>query len=195
MRSAGLVVPYNLRFPGQYYDAETGLNQNWNRDYDPVVGRYVESDPMGLTGGGPNTYAYVIDRPTMLIDSKGLWVYYGFWCGPDWTGGLREPYTPSHASIYRDPVDDLDAACMHHDICYYRCRAGFPCNKDARGKCMTKCDRVLANEYQSSPQSQGPGDIVPDVPGWLLEPLWWWMQFNKSPDPGSNAPSCPTCQK
>jgi RHS repeat-associated protein len=39
---------YNLRFPGQYYDAETGLHQNRNRDYDPIVGRYVESDPFGL---------------------------------------------------------------------------------------------------------------------------------------------------
>ena len=48
---AGLgTLPYNLRFPGQYYDAETGLNQNWNRDYDPVVGRYVEADPIGLCG-------------------------------------------------------------------------------------------------------------------------------------------------
>jgi RHS repeat-associated protein len=34
---------YNLRFPGQYYDAETGLNQNWNRDYDPMAAGYVES--------------------------------------------------------------------------------------------------------------------------------------------------------
>jgi len=39
-----------LRFPGQYYDAETGLNQNWNRDYDPLTGKYVESDPIGLQG-------------------------------------------------------------------------------------------------------------------------------------------------
>jgi len=37
--------PYNLRFPGQYYDAETGLSQNWNRDYDPIVARHVESAP------------------------------------------------------------------------------------------------------------------------------------------------------
>ena len=36
----------NLRFPGQYYDSETGLHQNWFRDYMPKVGRYVEPDPI-----------------------------------------------------------------------------------------------------------------------------------------------------
>ena len=56
------VVTYNLRFPGQYYDAETGLNQNMQRDYDPQTGRYVESDPIGLQGG-INTYAYTGDDP------------------------------------------------------------------------------------------------------------------------------------
>jgi uncharacterized protein RhaS with RHS repeats len=51
--------------------AETGLNQNWNRDYDPLTGKYVESDPLGLTAG-MNTYAYVRGRPTQLVDPLGL---------------------------------------------------------------------------------------------------------------------------
>jgi RHS repeat-associated protein len=41
---------YGLRFPGQYYDAETQLHYNYFRDYDPVIGRYFESDPIGITG-------------------------------------------------------------------------------------------------------------------------------------------------
>ena len=49
---------YNLRYPGQYYDSETGLFQNYFRDFDPAVGRYVESDPIGLKGGSSSTYAY-----------------------------------------------------------------------------------------------------------------------------------------
>ena len=64
-------VPYNLRFPGQYYDSETGLNQNWNRDYDPLVAKYVESDPIGLVAG-VNTYAYVNENPTWAFDPQGL---------------------------------------------------------------------------------------------------------------------------
>jgi RHS repeat-associated protein len=58
---------YNLRFPGQYYDAETGLSQNWNRDYDPVVGRYLESDPIGLAAG-VDTYTYVRAKAVNRID-------------------------------------------------------------------------------------------------------------------------------
>ncbi len=69
---AGLgTFAYNLRFPGQYYDSETGLLQNWNRDYDPIVGRYVESDPMGLRGG-LNTYVYAEDDPVIVTDRLGL---------------------------------------------------------------------------------------------------------------------------
>lgn len=62
---------YNLRFPGQYYDAETGLHYNYFRDYDPAIGRYVESDPIGLRGG-INTYQYANANPVKFLDPAGL---------------------------------------------------------------------------------------------------------------------------
>ncbi|HEX4986922.1 MAG TPA: RHS repeat-associated core domain-containing protein [Burkholderiales bacterium] len=62
---------FNLRFPGQYFDAETNNHYNYFRDYSPDIGRYIRSDPIGLRGG-INMYSYVGDNPLSRIDPRGL---------------------------------------------------------------------------------------------------------------------------
>src|SRR5215831_18033060 len=61
---------FPLRFPGQYFDRETGLAYNYFRDYDPQTGRYLQRDPIGLAGG-PNVYVYGENNSLSFIDPTG----------------------------------------------------------------------------------------------------------------------------
>jgi RHS repeat-associated protein len=60
----------NLRFPGQYFQIETGLHYNHHRMYDPVTGRYTQPDPLGFVDG-PSVYAYAGNSPSMNVDREG----------------------------------------------------------------------------------------------------------------------------
>jgi RHS repeat-associated protein len=63
-------ITFNPRFPGQYFDTETGLDYNYFRDFEPSIGRYVESDPIGLDGG-IDTYLYTLGDPLGTFDPDG----------------------------------------------------------------------------------------------------------------------------
>jgi RHS repeat-associated protein len=62
---------FNLRLPGQYFDQETNNHYNYFRDYSPEIGRYIQSDPIGLRGGTA-TYTYVKNNPISFADPSGL---------------------------------------------------------------------------------------------------------------------------
>ena len=63
-------APINLRYPGQWFSAESDLNQNWMRDYDPTTGRYIQADPLGLVDGA-SVYGYALQSPNRYTDPTG----------------------------------------------------------------------------------------------------------------------------
>ena len=110
-------ITNNLRFPRQYYDSETGLHQNWHRDFKPEVGRYVEADPIGINKGYNHLYVYVGNNPVNWFDPLGLssCEYYTKAC--DENGGI---YECKIASIACENIPGMDCMrdCLqkeHHD--------------------------------------------------------------------------------
>ena len=63
-------APIDARFPGQWFQTEAGLYQNWMRDYDPTTGRYIEADPLGLVDGA-SVYGYAGGNPGRYVDPRG----------------------------------------------------------------------------------------------------------------------------
>ena len=125
-------VSYNLRFPWQYYDSETGLHYNYFRDYDPATGRYVESDPVGILrnfgepslqvgvgmldnfddqfdGGLNSIYSYANGNPGDRIDPAGL---AGKGRGRGITGGSSGQNTSNpYKHCSEDPTDSNFIIC------------------------------------------------------------------------------------
>ena len=97
--------------PGQYYDAETGTHYNYFRDYDPSVGRYEQSDPLGLQGG-INTYIYGGANPLRNIDPSGR-----NWAIPAVIG-----------------IGIVWGVCE-----FYDCAKGLLAYNDGKRKCLSEC--------------------------------------------------------
>jgi RHS repeat-associated protein len=101
----GIDLTFDLRFPGQRTEASTGMNYNYYRDYDPEVGRFVQSDPIGLAGGA-STYAYADQSPLEASDPSGLFSVYARQL---YTGEWQFAFRFRQACVLGDsPVDYLD---------------------------------------------------------------------------------------
>jgi hypothetical protein len=131
--------------------------------------------------GSYNLYKFVGNDPIDAIDRYGLTKIYGNWCGPDWTGGQKEEYTPHPPGHYKAPIDKLDSACEVHDKCYYQARQDYPCDKDKRSDAFRNCDRALTKAAYA-------------VGGFWGDVIGAGIDRPGKRDPGPNGASCP-CEK
>ena len=121
----GTALTLNIRFPGQYYDKDSTLHYNWFRYYDPLIGRYTKSDPIGLEAG-MSTYGYVMGNPVDYTDPQGL-----------------RPCTDQEAKDFGLPsdncwigTDDIEGECVTAE-----CAAGILPNRTPTEEevCMSQC--------------------------------------------------------
>lgn len=153
---------YHLRFPGQFYDAETGLHYNYFRDYDPAIGRYSQSDPIGINGG-LNTYAYVWGDPLQYSDSTGH------------VGQIPAVVMDRIISCALGCLTSVGMQVVTSDCCTDYC-AG---NQLKRPACLLKCSPTPCETVQSCLTGciagaligRGPGGILGGVAAWAMNQI------------------------
>lgn len=189
-------VENNLRFPGQYEDAETGLHYNWLRCYDTQSGRYTRVDPV-LSIFNINqqllfflpalikkniqiqAFAYAFNNPLNRFDSKGL-APNG--CGPN---GWKNKFVPENPFW----IAHFTPACNNHDTCYETCGADKAvCDKEF----LTDMQVICYFKYGwANPYEEPPSDLVVKQKACNLAAKSYYKAVNKyGKKPFKDAQTC-----
>lgn len=157
---SGNTIANDLRMPGQEFEISTGFNHNGWRDYAPALGRYLESDPIGLTGG-VNTYAYALGNPLVYFDPQGL-AAAACHNPKDKCEALKKAIEEASVEIfYRDYEYGLDYLKL--PLTGPKSRAG---HIQQMGEKQTHLDKLVDEYYHS-----GCGGPPPMAEGALTQPL------------------------
>jgi RHS repeat-associated protein len=174
-------VTNNLRFPGQYFDGETGLHQNWFRDYWVGGGRYLSFDPLlstthraaTSTCRQPSTYlslnesiksnpfVYTENNPINFIDPKGLK------CGSGWTDDI----VPDSYGNF-----NFTSPCQAHDDCYGTCGTSkLACDIFFYNNMLQECRKLTWNPISQFSCIETAAIYY----GFVSSPLGWYA-YNKA---------------
>lgn len=133
-------------YTGREYDRETGLYYYRARHYDPMEGRFISKDPIGIRAG-VNLYSFVLNNPINFIDPLGLFdfKYYGNYGGPGWTAGEWRSWEDiKPGTVIPAPQDSQDFSYLRHDQCYGICRN--ICDEGGQWACFNRCDNNLVQD-------------------------------------------------
>ncbi len=141
-------ITNNLRYTGQYFDAETGLIYNYFRDLDPGRGQYIEADPLGLEKGKNHLYVYVKNNPIRFTDPKGLQQ-----AGDPGEPSVPNPPTPPLPQvpkcvkwvICKTGMGKLFCCDWEKTDCYDKCLNDHNPNVDPQG--LQNCGLICASNY------------------------------------------------
>jgi RHS repeat-associated protein len=137
-------ISNNLRFPGQYYDDETGLHHNYFREYAPDIGRYVQTDPIGLQGG-LNTFSYSYSNPVKFYDPSGLvpiLVQIAIVAGEEFSCyQFAKAQNDWEKSIDKNLKNNVRAANDSFDADLNNCLAMTECTREEKVECIRKAGR------------------------------------------------------
>ena len=149
---------YNLRFPGQYYDEESGTVYNLNRFYAPELGRYIQSDPTGL-GGGIDTYAYSDSNSLNLFDDNGL------------DGKSAVAWAVSEVGHPGYGYFDTSSEARGRSVWLTQGTAAFKCNKFVWDALQAGGDPAGRMSDGRIPSASEWGNPATNIPGYVSMPL------------------------